>query len=62
MLCVSFTSSIIVLLFFLAAIDISPAQNSLLEIKLAAIKCLEYEEYLQLLGLASVEDRCVRYH
>lgn len=32
------------------AIDMSPAQNALLEIKLAAIRHLEYRDYLCLLG------------
>lgn len=32
------------------AIDISHAQNSLLEIKLAAIRHLQYRDYLCLLG------------
>ena len=32
------------------AIDMSPAQNALLEIKLAAIRHLEYQDYLSLLG------------
>ena len=32
------------------AIDMSPVQNALLEIKLAAIRHLEYRDYLCLLG------------
>ena len=32
------------------AIDMSPAQNAVLEVKLAAIKMLSYEDYLLLLG------------
>lgn len=32
------------------AIDLSSAQSALLEIKLAAIRCLQYSQYLCLLG------------
>ena len=34
----------------IVAIDMSPAQNAMLEIKLAAIRYLEYCDYLCLLG------------
>lgn len=34
----------------LVAMDINPAQNSLLELKIAAIQYLTYEEYLLVLG------------
>ena len=37
--------------FCLVSVDISEAQNALLELKLTAIKCLDdYNEFLQLLG------------
>ena len=32
------------------AVDLNPSQNALLELKLAAIKHLNYEDYLLLLG------------
>ena len=37
-------------LFCSVAIDMSPAQNAMLEIKLAAIRNLQYHDYLYLLG------------
>lgn len=44
------------------AIDMSPAQNALLEIKLAAIRHLEYQDYLCLLGeKAECQDSRSRY-
>ena len=44
------------------AIDMSPAQNALLEIKLAAIQHLEYQDYLCLLGeRAESQDSRSRY-
>ena len=36
--------------YFSVAIDMSPAQNSLLELKLAAIRELSHKEFLCLLG------------
>ena len=41
------------------ALDMSPAENSLLELKLAAIQHLNHEEFLQLLGVTPSTDR---YH
>lgn len=35
----------------------SPAQNAFLELKLAAIRYLEYEEFLQLIGEIASEKR-----
>jgi S-adenosylmethionine:diacylglycerol 3-amino-3-carboxypropyl transferase len=32
------------------AVDINPAENALLELKIAAIKYLSYEDYLLVLG------------
>ena len=44
------------------AIDMSPAQNAMLEIKLAAIRHLEYHDYLCLLGeKAEDQDSISRY-
>ena len=44
------------------AIDMSPAQNAMLEIKLAAIQHLEYHDYLCLLGeQAEGQDSFSRY-
>ena len=41
------------------AVDMSVAQNSLLELKLAAIKHLQYSEFVKLIGVmdASEEER-----
>ena len=44
-------------LCFVVAVDMSPAQNSILELKLAAIQHLSYEEFLQLLGVAPSTKR-----
>lgn len=38
------------------AVDMSSAQNSLLELKIAGISHLEYEEYLVLLGETTSDD------
>ena len=43
------------------AIDVSVAQNSLLELKIVAISHLEYEDYLMLLGEV-VCDGQIRYN
>ena len=50
-LCTNFSS---------VAIDLSVAQNALLELKLAGIRCLCYEDYLILLG--EVEDPGARWY
>ena len=60
--CKKLTSNFI-LLASSVAIDMSPAQNALLEIKLAAIRHLEYQDYLCLLGekAESQDSRSSRY-
>lgn len=35
---------------FIVAVDMNPAENALLELKIAAIKQLDYEDYLIVLG------------
>ncbi|CAA0118191.1 Uncharacterised protein [BD1-7 clade bacterium] len=37
-------------------VDLNPAQNALLELKIAAIKCFEYKDYYQLIGLGGHRD------
>ena len=39
------------------AVDINPAQTWLMELKIAAIKNLDYDEFITLLGLRKSEDR-----
>ncbi|WP_372368615.1 DUF3419 family protein [Candidatus Uabimicrobium sp. HlEnr_7] len=41
----------------ITAIDLSPTQNHLLELKIAAIKELEHEEFLNILGINDCSDR-----
>lgn len=55
-----FNCNITLLLFILLlsdAVDMSPAQNAFLELKLAAIRHLEYEEFLQLIGEMASDKR-----
>ena len=52
-----FSSFFLMPYVYIVAIDMSPAQNALLELKLAAISHLSYEEYLQLLGEAPSSNR-----
>lgn len=47
---------VLYLLSFKVAVDMSVAQNSLLELKIAAISHLQYEDYLLLLGEAPGDD------
>ena len=51
--CLTFMSSTV----YIVAIDMSPAQNALLEIKLAAIRHLQYHDYLCLLGEKVADSR-----
>lgn len=46
----------------IVSIDFAPCQNFLLELKLAAIRHLEYEEYLEFLGVHLSEKREEVYH
>ncbi len=39
------------------AIDLNPAQNHLLRLKISAMRCLPYDEYCQFLGLADTNRR-----
>jgi len=39
------------------AVDINPSQSFLLELKIAAMKHLDYQEFIQFLGLAPCDDR-----
>jgi S-adenosylmethionine-diacylglycerol 3-amino-3-carboxypropyl transferase len=41
----------------IVALDLNPAQNRLLALKMAAIKALDYEDLLAWLGIAEAEDR-----
>ena len=43
------------------SVDMNPAQNALLELKLAGIKVLNYKQYLELLGLKSSTNRLALY-
>ncbi len=45
----------------LIAIDLNAQQNHLFEFKLAGIRCLSYEEFLELLGLKRSENRIILY-
>ncbi len=45
----------------LTAIDMSPAHSSLLELKLAGIRCLQHDEFASLLGLRDDHDRLSLY-
>lgn len=45
----------------IVSIDINPVQNYLLELKITAIKNLEYEDYLKLLGVKQSGDRLKKY-
>ncbi len=44
------------------AIDVNPLQNHLLELKMAAIKSLSYEKYVEFLGLRDYKQRLSLYH
>jgi len=44
------------------AVDINPSQSWLLEMKIAAMRRLGFEEYLEFLGLKKAEDRLSKYH
>jgi len=43
----------------IVALDVNPAQNYLLELKIAAIKSLGYEEFLKFIGISESIDRLV---
>ena len=44
------SSCYIVQYYCIVAVDVNPAENALLELKIAAIKHLSYEDYLLVLG------------
>lgn len=41
----------------ITAVDLNPAQNALLELKIAALRSLEHGEYLRFLGIREADDR-----
>jgi len=43
------------------AVDINPSQSYLLELKIAAIRNLEFDEFIAFLGLKSTNDRLQKY-
>jgi S-adenosylmethionine-diacylglycerol 3-amino-3-carboxypropyl transferase len=45
----------------IVSIDFNPAQNFLLELKIAAFKTLSYDELLEFLGVRSSEDRIILF-
>jgi len=45
----------------IVSIDINPCQNYLLELKMVAIKYLEYESFLEFLGIRDLSDRLENY-
>ena len=45
----------------ITAVDLNPAQNALLELKIAAVRGLDHSEYLRFLGVRSAEDRLALY-
>lgn len=45
----------------IVSIDFNPAQNFLLELKIAAFKTLTYDELLEFLGVRSSEDRIILF-
>jgi len=45
----------------IVSLDFNPCQNFILELKMAAIKHLGYEEYLELMGVLPSEQREVQY-
>jgi len=44
------------------AVDVNPAQNYLLELKIASMRALSYEPYLAFLGVRPARDRLKVYH
>lgn len=45
----------------IVSIDFNPAQNFLLELKIAAFKTLTYDELIEFLGIRSCEDRIIYF-
>jgi S-adenosylmethionine-diacylglycerol 3-amino-3-carboxypropyl transferase len=45
----------------ITAIDLNPAQNALLELKMAAIRELDHGKYLEFLGVRPTDDRLATY-
>lgn len=45
----------------ITAVDINPAQNALLELKIAAVRRLDHDSYLRFLGIRSADDRIGAY-
>jgi S-adenosylmethionine-diacylglycerol 3-amino-3-carboxypropyl transferase len=45
----------------IVAVDVNPTQNCLLELKIAAMRALEYEPYLAFLGVRQARDRLAVY-
>lgn len=45
----------------IVAVDLNPAQNALLELKVAAMRELEHAEYLRFLGVRAADDRRQTY-
>ncbi|HEX3594123.1 MAG TPA: DUF3419 family protein [Polyangiaceae bacterium] len=45
----------------ITAVDLNPAQNALLELKIAAVRGLDHGAYLRFLGIRSADDRVAMY-
>ena len=45
----------------IVAVDVNPTQNHLLELKIAAMRALDYEPYLAFLGVRPARDRLKVY-
>jgi S-adenosylmethionine-diacylglycerol 3-amino-3-carboxypropyl transferase len=45
----------------ITAVDLNPAQNALLELKIAAVRRLDHDSYLRFLGIRSDDDRIAIY-
>ncbi|MCU0462407.1 MAG: BtaA family protein [Bacteroidales bacterium] len=43
-------------------VDINPSQSYVIELKIAAMKCLEYKEFIGFTGLCPIEDRLAIYN
>src|SRR4051812_20720498 len=45
----------------ITAVDLNPAQNALLELKIAAVRGLDHGAYLRFLGVRDADDRLATY-